>query len=211
MSWFTDDFDYRADSDDSPELMNNIAFLSTLNPLVRDLVESADFFVVLGDYRDPDVIEGFTDSETGLLTAPPHMVEELATLHNVPIKVIRRRNPEFQQHLLAEDRDEEEIERDAESEDALDHADSIDPAPPKATFDLVEDLRNDYSADWFPYPRDKSLKGYSRNLSKAIERGISAKALYAGIAEAKKRGAITGSQVARLWELYKLQKHLTSK
>lgn len=209
--WFADDFDYRCDSDDSPELMNNVGFLSTLNPLVRDLMESADFFVVLGDHVDPNVVEDYRDPESGLFELPPDVVHELATLHNVPLKIIRRRHPEFQQHLLHEDKDPEDIERDEESEDALDHADPMDPAPPKAAFDLVEDVRNDYSADWFPYPRDKSLKGYSRNLAKAIERGVHARALYGAIAEAKKRGVITGSQVGRLWELHKLQKHLAKK
>ncbi len=208
MNWFVDDFDYRCNSDDSSELMNNVGFISSLPPLVRDLMESADFFVILGDYVDPNIIEDYRGPD-GMFDQPFEVVQELATLHNWPIKTIRRRFPEFQQHLLHEDRDPEdiecdEIERDEESEDALDHADSIDFAPPKAVFDLVEDLRNDYSADWFPYPIDKSLKGYASNLLKAVKRGIGAKALYNAVAEAKKRGAISSRQAARLWELHSL-------
>jgi hypothetical protein len=200
---FIDSYDYRCDSDDSPELMNNTGFLSTLTPTIRDLMESSDFYVVLGDYVDPAIMADHR-SQDGTYDRPIDEVEKVATLHNIPLKTIRRRNPEFQQHLLHEDMDEEEIERREESEDALDHADSFESPPPKATFDIVEDLRKGYSANWFPYPRDKRIQGYSRNLMKAVENGMHAKALYNAVTEAKKRNVITKTQIRQLWDTHNL-------
>jgi hypothetical protein len=227
LNWFADDFDYRCTSDDNPELMNNIAFLSTLAPLTRELVESADFFVVLGDYIDQDIVRDHEDPETGLLDMPPDDVLRLATLHNVPLKVIRRRNPEFQQHVLHEEIDGWEPETEEYDEkfglesiepsvdDALAHACSLDesrarPAdetPPKARFDLIEDLRTGYSADWFPCLADKRLRGYAKNLSRAIENGLTARALHSAISEARGRGVMSRRQVSRLWELFDMRAH----
>ena len=213
---FVDSFDYRCDSEDNPELFTNVAFLDSLSPLVRDLMESTDFFVILGDLVDPSIVDDYRDPKTGFFTQPPDEVEELATMHNQPLKTIRRRNPEFQQHLLNEEIDgweSEPEEHDDEyvldqlapnEEDALAHAEPLNNLPPKTKYDLIEDVRREFSADWFPYPADKRLKGYSLNLAKAIERGIEAKTLFVAIAEAKKRNAIENNQIARLWKLFDL-------
>ena len=230
MCWLESDWEHRANDDQSPELMLDTQFVDELPALVRDLVESADFYVVIGNYVDDNLREAFkkdfTD-EKGFLTVHPDELNDHATLSNVLLKVIRRRNPEFQSHYDRDDMDVEEFteenlnipsmnvdsedalayvdgEYGEEYEDAMDHADLMDPSAPKAIFDLVEDCRADYSADWFPYPRAKNLSGYSRNLAAAINNGISRRNLYMGICEAQKRGVLPRSQVARLWELQDL-------
>lgn len=219
-SWFCDDFDYRANSDDNPELMDNIGFLSRLNPLTRDLMESADWFIILGDAVDQglyfELCKQHYDPETNSYDIPPKQLEEMATLHNVPIKTIRRRNPEFQSQMDIEDMDAEDQEcLETDSEDALDHADSIIPSAPKAKFDLIEimprkPMHSWYSADWFPHAVDKRLSGYSRNLKAAVTRGMSAKALFSAIEEARARKVITDSQVKRLWELFDQSQFLSN-
>lgn len=213
---FIDSFDYRCNSDDNPELFTNVAFLDSLPPLIRDLMESTDFFLMLGDLVDQDIVQDYVDPETGLFTQPPDEVNKLATVHNQPLKTIRRRFPEFQQHLLHEKIDGWEPEPEEyddeyvlgtmapDEEDALAHAEPLDNSPPKTKYDLVEDIHREFSADWFPYPADKRLKGYSCNLAKAIERGIKPKTLFTAIAEAKKRGAISNGQIVRLWKLFDL-------
>jgi len=205
---FAGAFDYRAATDDCPELFGNLTSLANLGPLTRDLVQSADFFVQLGDLVDKAIVNDFRDPETGEFLMPPDEVYALATMHDVPVKVVRRRNPEFQPHLLSEDMDEDAREA---SEDALDHAESLDMMPPKETFDLVVDEKAEYSADFFPYPRDKRLRGYSKNLEKAIERGMNKRSLFLGIQEARKRKVITGSQTRRLWELWKINAFIAGK
>jgi hypothetical protein len=185
MRWFADEFDHRANSDDSPELMSNVGFSDTLSPLTRMLVESNDWFVQISD-----------DGRVK--------------------KAVRRRDPENVPFIDPEDMDEEEKEaRKADEEDALNHADSLEPMPPKDKWDLVfwleartkdkEVIMVEASAPWFPHLRDKRLRGYACNLEKAIKHGIKASVLCKAVGDALRKGLITKSSAKRLWELWKIK------
>ena len=205
---FSDSFNNRCSRDDNPELMLQGKLNSELNPLTRDLVESTDFVVHLNDIVDEDLYFEFIDQRFGELTVAKETAIEKSTLCNQITKTIRRRNPEFQQHMDVDNMDSEEVERLQDSEDALDYSDSIGFTAPKAKYDLIE--TKDFSAIHFPELADKRLKGYSRNLRAAINRGINKRGLQLAIMEARKRGVLTNSQKNRLWELFKINQ-FTSK
>ena len=96
MRWLADDFEGRAESDDSPELMGNFTFLDRLGALDRMDEESADVFVVRRDVLDPETVQAWKqeDAELGYAVQRDEDEIERATLHGMPVKVIVRRPPE---------------------------------------------------------------------------------------------------------------------
>ena len=190
MRWFADDFDYRANSDDCPELMANLEFVDALPPLTRMLVESNEFFVQM------------EDNKVSRLVRQRHG-------ENVPWLDPDEMDPEEKQ--LREDMAEDAMNHvPADAEESA----------PTSKWDLVfwtemrrkatEWVKVEKSSPVFPHLRDKRLKGYACNLEKAIQNGIDGRALYLAIQHTLK-GLLTAPQIARLWELYKIAKFLNKK
>jgi len=212
QGWFCDDFDYRCQHDSNPELMKNISFVSDLPPLTRQLVESADCFVLIGDMVDPNLKAEHWDPQTDSYDLPKEELREACLLRNVPIREIRRRNGENQEHLLQEDKDPED---EIDPEDALAHVDESlrDMSTPPPRWDLIYDNNSGYSSDIYPQRQDKRLRGYARNLEQAITTGNirNSRVLWRAMQEARGRGVMTWGNVRRLWELYALNKHIALK
>jgi len=90
---------------------------------------------------------------------------------------------------------------------------ALDEPAPKRVFDLIEDLRSGYSADVFPYARDKRLRGYAARMEKAIKAGhlSNGRTLYNAISDAMKRNDITRRDARRLWEVWRIKQFLNKR
>lgn len=191
MRWLASDFDgidRRFDAGGAPELFESAGASDRLGPLTRDLVESGDWFVEL--------------SEDGRVK-----------------RAIRRRDAESIPWLDPEEMDEEEKQaRACEEEDAMNYREEQEATVPPAKWDLVfwTEIRSTPEGEWievekssavFPRLRDKRLRGYARNLERAIARGMIGRALYRALNEGP--GAeIPIASKARLWELHKISRFL---
>ena len=209
MRWFADDFDYRANSDDCPELMSNVGYADTLPPLTRMLVESNEFFVQIEDNKVKRVVRQRHGESVPWLD-PDDMDEDE--------KQLREEAAEDAMNYVPRDED-------AKSEDK-------EAMVPSGKWDLVfwtemrsrpvkwnengkvvkkEWVKVEASSPVFPQLRDKRLRGYACNLEKAIGNGIGGRRLYKAIQDALGRGDISKSQAARLFEIYKIAKFLNKK
>lgn len=254
MRWLASDFDGRAESEDSPELMGNFSFLDKLGALDRMDEESADVFVVRRDVIDPVIREQWAqeDDEAGFSILRDDDEIRAATLNVVVKRIVRRpaeniafldpaeldddavlnhiknledategnrfTNMSLEQLIATQDDDSPDPtdalayadtlgevtgETDEESDMLDDVRASLEVRAPKDKWDLVidesdPDPENWYSADWYPTRADKSLRGYAAKLAKAIDKGMSRKALFNALREANPVSAAKEDAKAKL-------------
>jgi hypothetical protein len=186
--WNDEDFSSRC-GDNSSELMQNVDVADRIGAGARQLLEDNTCIIELRDNRVS--------------------------------KLVAQRDPEYVQFLDPEDRDplDKALDDDlASPEDALSHIEeSRTPESPRIPWDVIRwvEARKDKdgnivmveeSAPAFPRLRDKRPRGYAALLERLLTNGkLNGKQLFMAIRDAKN---LNHTQVARLWELFKIQKFI---